>query len=137
WRVGLRRQARSSPSVPRRGAQLARRGSPRACLTGGNPQKRRPYAMLFFSRLRRPRATPPVQRPRRRAPALRPGLEILEDRCLLSVPSLSFSSYLPGAAYAVAVDGAGEAFVAGTGGNGLAYVARLNASGTAPAYFAN
>src|SRR5438132_135998 len=64
---------------------------------------------------------------------LRPVLECLEDR---TVPAaLSYSSYLPGPAFAIAVDSAGEAFVAGTtsldifSGSGSAYVAKLNATG--------
>jgi hypothetical protein len=67
----------------------------------------------------------------------RPLLERLEDR--LVPASLSYASYLPGPAYAIAVDSAGEAFVAGATspnvyGTGPAYVARLNAAGTGVAY---
>jgi hypothetical protein len=55
----------------------------------------------------------------------------LEDR---TVPaSRSYSSYLPGPAYAITVDSAGEAFVTGAY-NGSAYVARLNAAGTGVLY---
>jgi hypothetical protein len=73
----------------------------------------------------------------RRLPGRRPLLERLEDR--LVPASLSYSSYLPGPAYAVAVNSAGEAFVTGATstnayGTGSAYVARLNAAGTGVAY---
>jgi hypothetical protein len=71
------------------------------------------------------------QAPRRNVPFC-PFLEMLENR---RVPaSLSYSSYLPSTAYAIAVDSSGEAFMAGSATNGGAYVARLNSSGTALAY---
>jgi hypothetical protein len=82
-------------------------------------------------------STPASKRARSSGRHLRPWLEILEDRCLLSAPALGYSSYLPSTAYAVAVDGAGEAFLAGgpAGINGgAAYVARMNSAGTALAY---
>src|SRR5580704_13662061 len=85
--------------------------------------------MFFFSPPRSSRTILSARHQRRRQPAICPVLEILEDRCLLSAPSLGYSSYLPATAYAVAVDSAGEAFVAGNG-----YVAKLNAAGTAAAY---
>jgi hypothetical protein len=56
-------------------------------------------------------------------------MEALEDRCVLSAPALGYSSFLPAATYAMAVDGAGEVFAAGNG-----YVVRLNAAGTAASY---
>jgi hypothetical protein len=67
-------------------------------------------------------------------------LEVLEDRCLLSAPTLSYSTYLNSTGsflnnnpYAVAVNGSGNAFVAGeAAGNG--FVTELNATGTGVVY---
>jgi hypothetical protein len=77
--------------------------------------------------------TPRNRRPA--TPSARPRLEVLEDRRVLSAPSLAYATYLPTKTYASAVDGAGEAFLAGTvNGSGNATVIRLNASGSAAAY---
>jgi hypothetical protein len=65
-------------------------------------------------------------------------LEPLEDRTLLSAPTLGYSATIgQQVGYAVAVDSSGEAFVAGTTswGGGNAYVAKLNTAGSAFSYF--
>ncbi len=80
--------------------------------------------MFSFFRRRHPRANSPAQRAQHKPSAAAPMLETLEDRTLLSAPALAYSSYLPGIAYAVAADSAGDVFA--TGINGGAYVARLN-----------
>jgi hypothetical protein len=54
---------------------------------------------------------------------------VLEDR---TVPaSLGWSTYLPGAVYATAVDGAGNIYATGNGWGPGVFVAKLNATGTA------
>ena len=68
--------------------------------------------MFSFFRRRHPRATRATSRPRCALQAAAPMLETLEDRTLLSAPALGYSSYLPGIAYAVAADSAGDVFAA-------------------------
>jgi hypothetical protein len=53
---------------------------------------------------------------------------VLEDRAVPA--SLTYSTFLPGAVYATAVDSAGNVYLAGAGG----WVAKLNATGTALDY---
>jgi hypothetical protein len=47
-------------------------------------------------------------------------LERLEDRTVLSAPSLAYSSYLPGIGYAAAADSSGNLYVTGNAGSGMA-----------------
>ncbi len=84
---------------------------------------------LFSSKAR----TKTSHRRPRQPRASRLVLEPLEDRCLLSAPALGYSSYLPGPAYATAVDSSGDAYVAGISG-GNSYVCKVNPTGTALDY---
>ncbi|HBI45075.1 MAG TPA: hypothetical protein DDY78_19785 [Planctomycetales bacterium] len=74
----------------------------------------------------------PSHRPSRNKALRRLELERLEDRTVMSA-TLGYSSYLPGPAWATAVDGGGNVYVAGgyTTGSLGAYVAKVNSTGTA------
>ncbi len=65
----------------------------------------------------------------RRPASWRPAVEALEDRVVPA--SLSYSSYLPGPAWAIAVDSSGDTYLTGIGWGSGVYVAKLNATGTA------
>ncbi len=71
---------------------------------------------------------PRKDRSRQRPASRRPLLNVLEDR---AVPAaLTYSTYLPGTAYASAVDSAGDIYVTGSGD----FVAKLNPTGTTVLY---
>jgi Beta-propeller repeat len=74
----------------------------------------------------------PSHRPLRKKASRRLELERLEDRTVMSA-TLGYSSYLPGPAWAVAVDGGGNVYVTGgyTTGSQGAYAAKVNSTGTA------